>query len=157
MTTPVEERPNWTMTPTKWMNAAMSTALRMPGLRNVIGKKILLLTFTGHKSGQQYTTPVTYYRQPDGTVLVLTKSFRPWWRNFDACPEVEVVIQGRKHSGTACAQMFGEDQIPQVLAYLSANAQDAKYYGVRMVNGEPNMDDVRAFFGKLIVVTITLG
>lgn len=156
MTTPVEERANWNFKPPKWMNNAMKTMLRTPGLRSVIGKKILLLTFTGRKSGQQYTTPVTYYRPDDGTVMLLTKTFRPWWRNFDACPDVEVVIQGQTHSGTARAVVFGEAQIPQIMAYLAANPQDAKYYGVRIEDGVPNEEDVRAFLGKVVVVTITL-
>lgn len=152
----VEDRPNWNMTPPKWMNNAMKTMLRTPGLRNLIGRKILLLTFTGRKSGRQYTTPVTYFRQADGNIMLLTKVFRPWWRNFEVCPDVGVMIKGQKYKGTAHAEMLDEALLPRVMDYLRANAQDARYYGVRMVNGEPDADDMRVFLGKVVVVTITL-
>lgn len=61
-----------TSTPSKWMNASMKLFLKTPGLQNVIGKTIALITFTGRKIGKRYTTPVTYYRDGD-TVVILTK------------------------------------------------------------------------------------
>ena len=52
--------------------------LRSP-LYDLMSKSVLLLTFTGYKSGKKYTTLVTYLREDD-EVLMTTAS--PWWKNL---------------------------------------------------------------------------
>ncbi len=64
-------------TPKPWMNSAMMTLLRTPGLRSAMGKMFLILTVTGAKTGNRYTMPVQYVR--DGDRLELT---RPDGRGF---------------------------------------------------------------------------
>lgn len=53
-----------------------------PVPQRLLGRTIALITVTGRRTGKRYTTPVTYYRN-GGTVTVLTKTFRTWWRNLE--------------------------------------------------------------------------
>ena len=60
------------------------------------GVYTLLLTTTGHASGQPYTTPLIY-READGNyVVVASKGGAPedpdWYRNLEADPEVEIQV-----------------------------------------------------------------
>jgi deazaflavin-dependent oxidoreductase (nitroreductase family) len=68
-----------------------------------LGAKLLwfpaaLITTTGRKTGQQYTTPTLYVR--DGDRVVLPASFggrnsNPgWYRNLEADPKVHIQIRG---------------------------------------------------------------
>lgn len=56
----------------------MKFALRSP-VHGVVSKTILLVTFTGHKSGKTYTTPVGY-SQSDDQMYVFTHA--AWWKNL---------------------------------------------------------------------------
>jgi deazaflavin-dependent oxidoreductase (nitroreductase family) len=61
------------------------------------GTTILLLTTTGHKSGEQRTTPLIH-RTDDGTwVVVASKGGAPddpaWHKNLKADPDVEIQVK----------------------------------------------------------------
>ena len=62
---------------------------------------LLLLSFTGRKSGKRFTIPVGYQR--DGEVLTVLVSEAPkkrWWRNYREAGPVTVRLRGRERSGT---------------------------------------------------------
>ena len=61
---------------------------------------MMLLTYTGRKTGKRYTIPVGYVR--DEEVLVVFSS-RAWRRNLRGGALVEVILQGRRYPGTARA------------------------------------------------------
>lgn len=63
--------------------------LRSP-LHPLASDSLLLLSFTGAKTGTEYTTPVGY-RVRDGTWIVTTQS--PWWRNLKGGEPVSDVFQ----------------------------------------------------------------
>ncbi len=88
-------------TPPKWLfkylvNPLMSTLLRSP-LGSKLGQMLLLLSFRGRKSGQVYTTPVSYHRRA-GELIVFTDS--PWWKNLRGAP-VRLRLAGRRVRGWA--------------------------------------------------------
>jgi deazaflavin-dependent oxidoreductase (nitroreductase family) len=69
------------------------------------GSPVLLLTTTGHKSGEQRTTPLIYGRSGDDVLLVASNggSTEPpaWFKNIEADPEVAVQIRGEKFNARA--------------------------------------------------------
>ena len=77
------------------MNKFPALLLRSP-LHRLISKSVLLITFTGRKSGKKYTTPITYLRDGD-TVLMTTDS--PWWKNLRGGALVTLRIRGREYVG----------------------------------------------------------
>ena len=64
------------------------------------GEPIMLLTYTGRKSGQRYTKPLVFMRDGDTIVTVASKagvSKNPvWYLNLEAHPECEIEIGREK-------------------------------------------------------------
>ena len=82
-----EERPK---TFFKLINPFMRLILRSP-LHRLISNRVMLLSFTGRKSGKRYSTPVSYTREGNNVIVV---SFSPWWKNFMEPAPVEMRIRG---------------------------------------------------------------
>lgn len=81
------------------VNPLVTLLLRSP-LHGLASDALLLVTFTGRKSGREYTTPVGY-EQRDGTLYVTTQSDRVWWRNLRGGAEVTVRLRGERRRGHA--------------------------------------------------------
>jgi len=155
MTTETLTVPTWT--PPKWLNGMMKVLLRTPGLQNWIGKSIALITFTGRRSGKSYSTPVTYCREGD-TVIVLSKKFRTWWRNFLEEPQVELRLKGRTLRGRAHVGIGDEADLPALVTFLENRRMDAKAYGVPFTpEGRIHQDQARAILPQIVIIRITLG
>jgi F420H(2)-dependent quinone reductase len=78
-------------------NMIATTILRSPW-HQMRSNRLLLLTFTGRKSGKEFTTPLRYVQE--GEILRLTVVY-PWWRNLIGGATVRVLLRGRMRSGTA--------------------------------------------------------
>ena len=139
-----------------WLNAMMKLFLKTPGLQNILGKPIALLSFTGRRSGRSYTIPISYERRGD-TVLMLTKRTRSWWRNFEDQPGVELRLAGRVFTGTAEAHVGTDQDLDEVAAFLSTRPQDAKAYGVaRRSDGSLDPQDIRTHLPRTVVIHVHL-
>jgi hypothetical protein len=79
------------------INSLVTTILRSPwhGMRS---DRLLLLTFTGHKSGKEFTTPIRYVQE--GEILRLRVAY-PWWKNLVGETTVRVLLHGQTRTGTA--------------------------------------------------------
>jgi hypothetical protein len=71
-----------------FLNKVMSTVIRSP-LHGMVSKSIMLITFTGRKSGKTYTTPISYTRNDD---LVTAFTHAKWVRNLDGGAPVTLII-----------------------------------------------------------------
>jgi proline iminopeptidase len=69
------------------------------------GSKILLLTTTGRKSGNETTTPLIFGLDGDNPVIVASKGGAPrhpgWYTNLKKTPEVGVQIKSEKFRARA--------------------------------------------------------
>jgi hypothetical protein len=138
-----------------WLNPTMKFLLNSP-LHNLISDKILLISFTGRKSGNHYTTPVSYLKEDD-TVKIFTHS--KWWKNFDENgTPVELKLQGKSFEGKAHPVVDDKEVVAMNLAkHLKNNHIDAKFYGVEYDDdGNPNMDDVRRGAEDTVLVEVKL-
>lgn len=79
------------------VNAIVTAILRSRwhGLRS---DHLLLLTFTGRKSGKEFTTPIRYTQE--GETLRMTVVY-PWWRNLVEETTVHVFLRGELRTGIA--------------------------------------------------------
>lgn len=79
------------------INSLVTTILRSSwhGMRS---NRLLLLTFTGRKSGKEFTTPIRY--EQEGETLLLRVRY-PWWKNLVEEATVRVLLRGEWHTGTA--------------------------------------------------------
>jgi deazaflavin-dependent oxidoreductase (nitroreductase family) len=80
------------------------------------GVYTLLLTTTGHKSGNPYTTPLIYGEDGSDYIIVASKGgddeHPDWYRNIESDPEVE--IQVGSEVMTATARTASSDQRPRL-------------------------------------------
>jgi hypothetical protein len=80
-----------------WFNPIMSWMLRSP-LHSIVSKNMMLMTYTGRKSGKSYTTPMNYLEMNGG---LYTNSYRDraWWRNLRGGAEVTLRLIRELHGG----------------------------------------------------------
>lgn len=69
------------------------------------GMKVLLLTTHGRKSGKSRTTPLTFFEQESGLLIVASNAGKPrhpaWYLNLKANPQVSVQIKDKSIPCTA--------------------------------------------------------
>ncbi len=64
-------------------NAGVAALMRVPVVGGVVGRGLVLLTYTGRRSGRTFTIPVGYRRT--GDEIRIGAEFpdaKLWWRNF---------------------------------------------------------------------------
>lgn len=81
----------------KLLNPLMKIILNSP-LHGGLSKRVMVLSFTGRKSGKRYSTPVAYVREGDHVIVV---TYSSWRSNFKEPAPVQMRIQGKSVSGTA--------------------------------------------------------
>jgi hypothetical protein len=109
----------------------MRLLLRSP-LHGVLSGSIMLITFTGRKSGKKFTTPVRYVQVGD-TVRCFTAAENQWWRNLRNGAPVSLLIKGQ--SGDYQAQAIFDNPAvikDRLVAYLAMFPQDAAYHEIRL-------------------------
>jgi deazaflavin-dependent oxidoreductase (nitroreductase family) len=110
-----------------FVNHAMKRVLRSP-VHGMVSKTILLITFTGRKSGKAYTTPVSYSQSGD---LVYIFTHAAWWKNLRSGTPVTLRLQGREFQGLA--EPVAEDKhaiAAGLIEHLRKVPSDARFYGV---------------------------
>ena len=60
------------------LNPVMKGVLKSP-IHAMVSEQIMIISFTGRKSGQSYSTPVSYY-QENANVICFTHA--GWWKNL---------------------------------------------------------------------------
>lgn len=73
--------------------------------RRLVGNDMLVLTTTGHMSGQSHTVPLLYLRDEESFVVIASYGGRPdhpdWYRNLVAEPRVGVQVNSKVFSAVA--------------------------------------------------------
>ena len=113
------------------INPAMRLLLRSP-LHGLLSTNLMLIGFTGRKSGRRYVTPVRYVRAGEMIRCFTTKETK-WWRNLQGGAEVTLRLRGRDQPCHAVA--IDDDPArtrTALLDYLRAFPQDAAYHDVRL-------------------------
>lgn len=131
-------------------NPIISSRLRSakPGK---LAKSVLLLTFTGRKSGKEFTTPVGYTRHGD-TLTIFTG--RPWWKNLPEKPNVKVRVQGRDLDGVAEVIIDNAEVARAAQAFITEQgAKNAQRIGLLVARGyQPTYKDLlEATQGRVVI------
>jgi F420H(2)-dependent quinone reductase len=112
------------------INPMMRALLRSP-LHFVQSKSLMLITFTGRKSGRRFTTPVRYVRVGD-TVRCFTSPENLWWRNLRGGAGVSLRIEGNERPYWATIQGDPAAVREALTHYLGLFPQDAAYHDIRL-------------------------
>ncbi len=134
------------------VNRGMKLVLRSP-VHGIVSKTILLITFTGRKSGKTFTTPVSY-SQHDDQVYVFTHA--TWWKNLHNGTLVTLRIRGREFQGLA--EPVAEDKqavAAGLMAHLQKVPSDAGFYGVAFDDHRnPRAEEVEKAAQTVVMIRI---
>jgi deazaflavin-dependent oxidoreductase (nitroreductase family) len=104
-----------------------------------MSRHLMLLTFTGRRTGRPYSTPVSYVRE--GNTLLLPGG-GGWWKNLRDGRRTRVRLRGAWRTVT-CEVIAEPVAVAQVLRrMLAANPAIAVFTGVRL--GPDGHPDARA-------------
>ena len=121
----------------KLYNPIVSWLLRS-SLHGLMSGSTMLITFSGHKSGKTYTTPVNYVWD-ERTLVVVSPTTRLWWRNLRAGAPVRVYVRGRRLKGVGRA-FKGEEAVEEggLLTVIRKVPAYQRYWGVELdEKGQP--------------------
>jgi len=135
-----------------FINPMMRLFLQSP-FHSLLSNSLMLITFTGRKSGLQFTTPVRYIRT-DETIRCFTAAENQWWRNLRSPAEVQLHIRGETKRYTAKAIVDDPAEARKWLVfYLGLFPQDAAYHDIRLNNDKSlREEDLERAITKAIVV-----
>jgi deazaflavin-dependent oxidoreductase (nitroreductase family) len=121
----------------------------------MVSKNILLISFTGRKSGKTYTTPVSY-SQHDDQVYIFTHA--DWWKNLRSGAPVTLRLRGREFQGLA--EPVAEDKqaiAAGLIAHLRKVPFDARFYGVTFDDHRnPRAEEVEKAAQSVVMIRIRL-
>ena len=132
----------------------MKLVLRSP-VHAMVSKTVLLITFTGRKTGKTYTTPVSYSQSAD-QVTIFTHA--AWWKNLRSGTPVTLRIQGRELQGLPEPVAWDKQAIAAGLAaHLRKVPSDARYYGVTFdEHGDPREEEVKKAVQSVVMIRVRL-
>lgn len=84
---------------TRVMNPLVRAALRSP-LHDLLSDQVLLIGYTGRLTGRWRCVPASYLEDA-GTLTLLSRARRRWWRNFRGGAPVHVLLRGSEREGWA--------------------------------------------------------
>ena len=140
----------------RFINPFVSMILRSP-LHRVLSSRVLLLTYTGRKTGKQFTIPVGYTREGDTLTLFSSKSWYKNLRGGGCC--VAIHLQGRGQTGLA-------EVMEERAAVLEAAEHLVAEYGLKEagqriglaldISPPPTTDELAAAMEGRVVMRIIL-
>jgi len=138
-----------------WFNKVMKLVLHIPLLHSVVSKNIMLLTFTGRKSGKTYTIPVSYTQQGDA-IMMFTDNV--WRKNLIKNVPVKLLMRGRELKAVIELNTDDVEQIaPVLLEHLRHKPADARIHHVTYDGiGNPNIAEVQRAAGHVGMIRLRL-
>lgn len=129
-------------------------------LHRLVSKSIIILVYTGRRSGEKFAVPVNYALTEEAGSLkiwISSKRERVWWRNFIGGNDAELVFRGNCLP-VELAAVTDPDQVAEGLArYLRAIPGAARYFGVGLdEDGQPGLDDIRRAAADRVMVYANL-
>jgi hypothetical protein len=135
-------------------NVFLRFLLRSP-LHSLLSRNLLLLSYTGRKSGKRYTFPISYSRVGD---VVSVFTYRAWERNLRGGAPVVVEIKRQRFEGLA--EVIRDDTpaiASALLTHLQVHPSLARGYSVALdAAGQPDPAGVRQVAQSVALVRIRL-
>jgi deazaflavin-dependent oxidoreductase (nitroreductase family) len=122
------------------LNPLAKSILRSP-LHAVMSHSLMLITFTGRRSGKSYTTPISYAQQ--GQTLLLGVGGL-WWKNLRGGASVRVRLRGKTYAGRAEAWADEASMTRVYRTILTQHPTQARFMGITTTSdGQPESHSVQ--------------
>ncbi len=138
-----------------WYNVFVKLLLRSP-LHSLVSHGMLLITYTGRKSGKEYTVPVSFAVDDDGALLTTSFKTRVWWRNLRGGVPVTLRLAGK--NVPAVAEVVEEETAVahHLRTYFRRFPKVAPHFFVTFdAEGLPNPRELAAAAAKRVIVRTT--
>ena len=137
------------------INPIMGMLLRSP-IHGFWSDSLMLITFTGRKSGRIFTTPVRYVKHGE-SILCFTSAENQWWRNLRSGATVELRVAGESATYATRVIENNPEEIKKWLQfYLGLYPQDASYHDIGLARDKSLLpDDLDRASQEAIVVEAT--
>ena len=123
-----------------FLNPMAKLILRSP-LHGVMSRRLLLITFTGRRSGKHYTTPISYVQHGDTLLLGVGG---PWWKNLQGGNPVQIRLRGKSIAGRAQAWTDEESMTRAYRTILAENPVQARFMGITAgPDGQPASQSIQ--------------
>ena len=137
------------------VNPVVKLLLSSP-LHGLASKSLMVIYFTGRKTGASYSTPVRYLRYQN-TFVSFSSEHTAWWRNLRDGASATILIEGDK---IICTTRVIEHEAEKVrdwlLLYFKQYPQDATYHNVSLqADGSVNEEEMAAAAEEGVVVIAT--
>ncbi len=134
-----------------WYNPIMRSLIRSP-LHFFVSKNMMLMTYTGRRSGKSYTTPMNYL-QIGETVFTISSREHIWWHNLLGGMDVTLRLRGKDIPARAKTLEDPAAVAGNLTNYLRKTPQLARYMKVRIgPDGAPDPDDIANLAQEMVVV-----
>ncbi|SEH00263.1 protein of unknown function [Nonomuraea solani] len=139
-----------------WMNRAIRPLLASP-LHRLVSKRLMLLSYTGHKSGRRFTIPIAYFAWDPGTVLAMS-SVLTWIPSMRSGPTVQLRIRGRERDAVP-AVVEDRGELADLLAKFARRNGSRAARALRLGlpgDRQPTREDLEAASAKTRFVVFHL-
>ena len=136
----------------KIINPIIGLLLRSPA-HFLMSGSLLLITFTGVRTGRSYSTPLRYLRDGE-TIRCFTSKDTRWWRNLRKGARVWLTLQGVGAPYEASIIVDEPDRVRQLLTdYLRQHPGDAAYHDVAASkNGDLSEHDLDRAASQAVIM-----
>ncbi|MGV0033772.1 MAG: nitroreductase family deazaflavin-dependent oxidoreductase [Candidatus Azotimanducaceae bacterium WSBS_2022_MAG_OTU7] len=139
----------------KLINLVVALLLKSP-LHRFWSDSLVVIRFTGRKTGKLYTTPVRYLKKGD-VVQCFTSKTGSWWRNIAASGEATLLLRGNQLPFKADVVTEESGRVREALLdCLDRYPQDAVYHNIRMgPGGKPLDQDLQRELPNVVLLVFT--
>jgi deazaflavin-dependent oxidoreductase (nitroreductase family) len=136
-------------------NPFIRALLRSP-LHDFLSDDMIIITYTGRKSGKEFSVPVNF-QQEGKSLRVISQRDRNWWRNMRGGATVRVLIKGQEKDGWAELIEEKSRVAEEIKNLLKKDPQYTKYFNIRLnESGEISKKELGKIAGPWVVVLIQL-
>jgi hypothetical protein len=117
-----------------------------------MSRNTLLLTYTGRRSGKEYSLPIGYLRKNDLLITVSARD-RLWWRNFRGGAPARMLIQGKSYA--AIGEVIEEQTavVAGLAQYVSLAPRLARFFKISLLeDGTPDQRDLVREAGERVLI-----
>ena len=139
-----------------WYNKIMIGLLESP-LHSFLSKNMLVITYTGRKSGKAFSLPVNYLLDDGlegGLLYTASQKDRVWWRNLRAGKPISLRLRGQdvKAIPTVIEDQAGVRQLFE--RYFELSPGLARYFQVELdEQGKASAADLDACARDRVMIT----
>ncbi len=123
----------------------------------LISNNILVLKFSGHRTGRRYAIPVSYHEDRAGILNCLTESSNIWWRNLRFLDVIKVCYKGKLIEAQTSIEVGDIAAIKEKLQVMCLKSRVDGYFAkVGYENGEPIASDLLSAAKRMVLIRIDM-